>query len=282
MICSIQNESLSASVSDLGAELISVKHRGRERLWQNEDGSWDGHAPILFPFCGRCRMLLHGKDYGEGFHGIASKQTFSVAEQSDTSITLVLTENARTLETYPFRFAFYVRYSLIGEVLEITYRVENRSDDTMYYACGAHDSFALSSDATDYALEFPQTEVFDYQLHDGNGRLSGKTEPHGRGTRLPLENRDASAGDTVILQELRSRSVRLTEAQSGNCLAEIRFPDFSNLLLWHPKDSRMICIEPWQNLPDRADQTGMFSEKPGVVPLPPAQQATYTRTIRYF
>ena len=40
---------LRCEVSDIGAELVSVKLNGKERLWQNDNGGWDGHAPILFP-----------------------------------------------------------------------------------------------------------------------------------------------------------------------------------------------------------------------------------------
>lgn len=283
MIYSINNQELSVKITDFGAEMISVKYRGKERLWQNDDGNWSGHAPILFPFCGNCQMLLQGKDYGSGFHGFVFKQVFAVAQQSESSITFCLTDNAQTLENYPFSFAFYVQYSLKEDTIGITYRIENRSDKTMYYACGAHDSFALPASVEAFALEFPQAESFIYQLHDANGRLSGATEDHGEGKRLPLENRDQSIGDSVILKSLRSRSALLVESANDRCLAQITFPDFSNLLLWHPKNSNMICIEPWQNLPDDADDTqNEFSDKPGVLMLAPRQSGEHHRTIQYF
>ena len=40
---------LELEISSIGAELISVKKQGKERLWQNENGGWSGHAPVLFP-----------------------------------------------------------------------------------------------------------------------------------------------------------------------------------------------------------------------------------------
>lgn len=281
MIYSIQTEELTVRISDLGAELVSVVLRGSERLWQNENGSWSGHAPILFPFCGSCRMVLGGEDYGAGFHGFASKEYFTCVRKDETSVCLKLTDNEKTRKQYPFSFAFFVEYSVCGSRLTITYRVENRSEGTMYFACGAHDSFALASEATDYALEFPQTEQLVYQLHDGGGKLTGRTEEHGSGTILPLENRDPALGDTVILKDIHSQSVKLIEQGSGTCLAEIEFPGFSNLLLWHPQGSRMICIEPWQNLPDDADKSPEFTAKPGVQKLLPGAGISYTRTIRY-
>lgn len=282
MIYSIHNKELTASISDLGAELVSVAFRGSERLWQNENGAWSGHAPILFPFCGRCRMVLGGEDYGSGFHGFASKEAFACVRKDETSACFLLTDNEQTKKQYPFAFAFFVEYAVCGSQLSITYRVENRSQSTMYFACGAHDSFALASEVTDYALEFPKSERFLYQLHDDSGRLTGRTEDHGSGTLLPLENRDPSVGDTVILKDIQSDSVFLTERKSEKRLASIEFPGFSNLLLWHPKGSRMICIEPWQNLPDDADKSPEFTAKPGIQKLQPSAQTSYTRTIRYY
>ena len=52
MIYTLKNDKLTAEISSLGAELISVKDgAGYEYIWQGED--WNGHAPVLFPLCGR-------------------------------------------------------------------------------------------------------------------------------------------------------------------------------------------------------------------------------------
>lgn len=57
MIYRIANDKLSIAVSSLGAELVSAKQGGTERLWQNETGEWAHSAPVLFPVCGNC--VLH-------------------------------------------------------------------------------------------------------------------------------------------------------------------------------------------------------------------------------
>lgn len=50
----LQNEFLTVEVSDLGAELQSIKDADEhEYLWQGDDKYWGRRSPILFPIvCG--------------------------------------------------------------------------------------------------------------------------------------------------------------------------------------------------------------------------------------
>jgi galactose mutarotase-like enzyme len=70
----LSNDSISASVSAAGAELISLKNaQGLELLWQ-AGPVWPRHAPILFPIVGRLKNdeLQHqGKLYPMTQHGFA-------------------------------------------------------------------------------------------------------------------------------------------------------------------------------------------------------------------
>ena len=80
MIYEFGNGTLKCKVSDLGAELVSVVHNGKERLWQNENGGWSGHAPILFPHCGKCTVnvdikevhVIFGRLYSDSFKSFIS------------------------------------------------------------------------------------------------------------------------------------------------------------------------------------------------------------------
>lgn len=51
----MENEFLRVTVSDHGAELVSVwdKERKTERIWQADPAVWNRHAPVLFPFVGK-------------------------------------------------------------------------------------------------------------------------------------------------------------------------------------------------------------------------------------
>ena len=110
MLYIIGNKCLSVAVDSFGAELNSVKKDGKELLWQNYDGSWDGHAPVLFPFCGHCAVKIDGKDYNAPAHGIVRQREFSRVFQTGTELVLTFTSSAETKKIYPYDFSFSVRY----------------------------------------------------------------------------------------------------------------------------------------------------------------------------
>lgn len=279
---SIENQTMRISATEDGAELQRVTVDSTERLWQNENGGWAGHAPVLFPFCGSCDMNLDGVSYGSGFHGFASGKKFTCISHTESAMTFRLTDDADTREVYPFRFVLDITYSVDArKTLTITWDITNRSDCTMPFACGGHESYLLRSKVDDYKLVFPNEEHLEYHIHNANGRMSGEKDDRGVGTELRLSSADLANGNTVILNNLRSRSVLLVDG-FGNAVAESVFPNFPNLLLWHPDGSDMICIEPWQNLPDDACGCPDFSEKPGVLHLAPNQSCRIVRQIRYF
>ena len=81
MIYTIQNESLTVRVEDLGAQLSSIQPPdGTEYLWQGDPDIWARRAPILFPFIGRLRentYCLDGLPYAISTHGFARDMVFS-------------------------------------------------------------------------------------------------------------------------------------------------------------------------------------------------------------
>ena len=64
MIYTLKNQELTVTLTDLGAELLSIKCAGDcEYLWQGDPAYWTGHAPLMFPICGR---LINGNYTYEG------------------------------------------------------------------------------------------------------------------------------------------------------------------------------------------------------------------------
>ena len=43
----------------------------------------------------------------------------------------------------------------------------------------------------------------------------------------------------------------------------------------------MLCIEPWQNLPDIKGKSAEFSQKDGVIKVEPFAKKVITRIIKY-
>lgn len=278
---SLCNGALAVTLDPLGAELTSVRCHGRERLWQNENGSWAGHAPILFPVCGMTAMRLGGRVYPCPRHGFARHALFEVAQQSETSVRFRLRSDAATLALYPFAFCFDVVYTLLADALMIAYEIRNDGDGVLYASCGGHDSFALAGEVGEYALRFAAEENFVHYPTDGDGRLTGETQPLGTGDVLDLSTPLLDGGRSICLDHLRSREVTLFRRSSGETVARVAFPDTEKLVLWHPEGSRMLCIEPWQTLPDTAGETLDFSGKDGVLSVLPGEMRCVTRRITY-
>lgn len=278
---SLHSEAFTVTANEIGAELTSVRYRGRERLWQNENGSWAGHAPILFPVCGVTAMRLGGRVYPCPRHGFARHALFSVTERSETRVRFRLLADAETTQLYPFAFRFDVVYTLLSDTLSVAYEIHNPGEGMLYASCGGHDSFALAEEAGEYALRFASRERLDSYLTDDEGRLTGRTQSLGQGRVLDLSTPLLDGGGSVCLDHLRSREVTLVRRASGETVARVAFPETDKLVLWHPAGSRMLCIEPWQTLPDTVGDTRDFSAKDGVLAVPPGQTRCVTRNIAY-
>ena len=99
----VKNNRVEITVDTLGAELVSVKVDGKERLWQNESGAWAGHAPLLFPVCGRSAVVKNGEKYILGLHGFARKTQFVFKEQGEDFISFALSSFLPALQSLSIR-----------------------------------------------------------------------------------------------------------------------------------------------------------------------------------
>ena len=54
MLAHIENEFLQVTISDAGAELMSIRSAdGTEYLWQGDAAYWSDRAPNIFPYVAR-------------------------------------------------------------------------------------------------------------------------------------------------------------------------------------------------------------------------------------
>ena len=281
MIYTIKNDKTEVKINSLGAEVRSVIHNGKQRAWQNETGEWAGCAILLFPFTGFNRLVYDGVDFGVQKHGFCRNEEFTLISQSENSIVFELCANDRTRAVYPYKFAFRVKYELVVDGYTVAYTIKNTSDREIPFACGGHESFALDNEVDKYFIAFEKNENFDFLIHNDSGFLTGEIKSLGEGQILELERKFTDNGRTVILGDINSRRVALYHKERNEKIAEILFDGFSNLLLWHPHGSKMLCIEPWQCLPSYADEIKEFKERKGVVSLSPNREITFTRKITY-
>ncbi len=276
----LSNEHMHMTVDELGAEPVSLVYHGRERLWQNENGSWAGHAPVLFPYAGNCAMRVGDVLYPSVRHGFARRSMFTPLRVLPGSATFRLTSDGETRAVYPFEFVLDITYALRGNMLETVFDVSAPAGE-LPFACGGHLSHALTERPGDHMLIFPEEEHFSALCHDEEGLLTGSVSDMGRGKVLQLSDDFFENGKTFILSGVRSRSVTLVSRTLGP-LAEVGFAGFENLLLWRPRGAKMLCIEPWSNLPDTAGKPVEFCKKSGVFTLPAGGQKRLGYTVTYF
>lgn len=278
----IESDLLKVSVSSLGAELTSVCYKGKEKLWQNQTGTWAGHSPVLFPVCGHCGCRVNEVDYPIPAHGLVRKEEFDLVAKGKESVAFEFSSNENTRKAYPFDFKFRVIYKVDGNALFVIYEVENTSKTPLWFSCGGHESFNLDADVDGYKLVFDQMEHIVHLPHDDGGYLNGERVDFGVSNEFPLPVKYLLNGNTLIFSNVKSDGLYLCKT-SGEKVARIEFKGFPNLLLWRPdNNAKMICIEPWLNLPDLANVKDCeFSQKPDVVQVDGGKKYTIERTIAY-
>ena len=291
MSITLKNQHLTAVIREKGAELCSVTDpAGTEYIWQADPAIWGRHAPLLFPLIGRLKddsYTLNGKTWHMSRHGFCRDALFTVTAQSETSVSLRLTDSPETLAMWPFAFALTVTFSLQDKSLTKTVQVENRSGERMYYELGCHDGFRAplepGQEMRDYAVVVPGLDTMrPYGMNEELLLTHGDLEFALTRGRIHLP--PASYGlDTVVLDHLPRRQAHLVDGE-GRVRVIMDFADYPYLGIWttpKPFDTNYVCIEPWSTLPD-ADFVGRdLSEKQGIRILDADQSESFT-TITTF
>lgn len=286
----IQNGLLTVTAASLGGELQSILGAdGVEYLWQGDAAYWEGRAPNLFPYVARLtggRYCLDGRLYSMDIHGLAPYLEFSAVERAPARLVLELASSRETLEKYPRAFAFRIAYSLRGNTLSVTYEVENRDENVLYFGLGAHPGFRLPLREgrcfEDYRLRFqpgcaPRRIGFTPDCFlDGTDRPF----PLAEGQFLPLAH-SLFDNDAIVL---RNGGRRITlEAPGDGRSVTVDFPGMAYAGLWHRPgtDAPYLCIEPWCSLPSRAGEVAVFEEQADLIALPPGERYANTWGITF-
>ena len=103
----LENEKLRITVSDRGAELISVfdKSVKKERIWSADPAIWNRHAPILFPFVGKVtdgKYRIGDMEYSmKTQHGFARDMDFVCLEDTGSRVSHRLSASDVTKKSIP-------------------------------------------------------------------------------------------------------------------------------------------------------------------------------------
>lgn len=292
MPVTLDNGRLRAEFDPLGAQLTSLRDAcGTQYIWHADPAVWGRHAPNLFPVIGRLKdgqYTLAGETYSIPPHGFARDSVFTVAGQTDTSVSFRLTDSEETRAVYPFSFALTIAYSLEENCLLKSCTVENFSDRALLYELGGHDGYRVPLEAgetmADYAIRLPGVEELKPYGMDSTGLITPREASFPlNGGRIALTP-SAYGLDTVILDRLPRRRASLVD-RAGRERVRVDFPDFPYLGLWTPDkpfDTGFVCIEPWSSLPDARFVGRGLEDKMGIRRLPPGGRETLRYTVTCF
>jgi galactose mutarotase-like enzyme len=286
----LENDQLKVQVKAKGAELDSIfsKETALEYLWGGDAKFWNKKSPILFPVVGTLKQntyLYNNKAYVLTRHGFARDKDFSIADQSNASVTFTLSSNEQTLINYPFPFKLDVIYSLQGNSVQVTYRVKNTGVENMYFSIGGHPAFRVPLEKKlvyeDYYFEFDQLENAYRWLISSEGLLEPNTVPLVINSQVLPLTKELFRNDAVVFKYLNSTKIALKSDKSKHGV-EVSFPHFPFIGLWAAPNADFVCIEPWCGIADSTTSKQDFVNKEGINLLVAGEDFERTWTVNVF
>ena len=280
MVYFIKNDFMRVGIDKLGAEIVSIATLGeeieKEYIWQGDEKYWLGHAPIMFPICGRLyegKYTYLGKTYEMPNHGIARSSLFRVTAAKNDELTLTLESNEATREKYPFEFRFDVTFKLVEKTLEVIYSVKNVDDKELIFTLGGHPAFnvPLNPETTfeDYYVEFENP--CDAMRVDFSPTCfctkNDKLFMGGNVKRIDLKH-ELFDDDAIFLYNTDKKITLKSDATTDS--VTMTFDNMKYIGLWHaPKtDAPYICIEPWCGIPANEGVIDDLETKEEMIHLP--------------
>lgn len=284
----IKNDKLTLTVSEHGAEMVSIKDNGGEEyLWDGDPAYWNRHSPILFPLvCGLWKdtYRVNGKEYKLSRHGFARDTDFKLIAKGDEQVIFALHDSPETLKVYPYHFNLAISYKLDGNKIHVVWHVENTDDKIIYFQIGGHPAFLVPGNKKGEPLK--GTLRLD---NPAPMRLYGNVEGclakgyHKVETDNGLFHftEDSFADDAIIFDHSQIKHVEiLDEAGKPHVTLDFKTPALG---IWSPagKHAPFVCVEPWYGIHDWAGYEGEFKDKYLMNQLLPGSSfmSEYTITI---
>lgn len=281
--------------SKFGAELISFKLNGEERIHQGEETTdvngkvfWKRRFPVLFPTVGKCKKnqtIMNSKTYEMSRNGFAKDMEFEPITKLDNFHSYVLKSNDRILEKYPYKFSLYVTYRLDENKLTTIYKVVNEGDTDMPFGIGSNPAFKIEFEELkkeNYYLEFEEDEYKIHFLYLIDGLVGTEYAKNiMKDNRIIELKADMFNNDAIIMKGLTSKKITLKSKQGKKILA-VDYTGFPYLAIWSKPNSPFICISPWMTTPDTVKGTGVFRQKGDIIMVQPGKEFECKYTVEFF
>lgn len=266
----ISNDHLCATVSEMGAELQSLrdKQTGHEYLWQGDARWWSGRSPILFPIVGGlwngC-YRLDGHETKLQKHGFVRRQPWHCTLHEAGRVRLEYDGSEADYALFPFRFNLAVTYTLEGRRLKAAFEVKNLDERDMHFQLGGHPALNLSG-------WNEEQEVDGYLLLEGKPESvrrageQGCLEPESHPVPLTAEGLvplsvATFAHEALIFDRRQIHAATLLDRDRHRVArVESTAPVW---LFWSPQGvhTPFVCCEPWYGLCDPIGYDGSFADR---------------------
>ena len=280
----LENDELLVTVARRGAELTRIydKKADREVLWCAEPSVWNRHAPVLFPFVGKCyegAYVHDGKEYGMTPHGFARDMDFEPLLCDMDECWFRLKDTPETYEKYPFHFEVEIGHRLEGRTIEVMWKVANTDSGEMLFMMAGHPAFQVpeGKNIYDFTFEFNRrgcregqfTDCLHYLAPNANGYEKEELQGNLKLSegRVPLTKGFFDTALTYMFDEAQVSSVSLMV--DGSPYVTLECSDFPYLGIWtmeatHP----FVCLEPWYGICASDGYKGELKDRRGIISLP--------------
>ena len=281
----LENDDLLVTVARHGAELTRIydKKAGREILWGADPAVWDRHAPVLFPFVGKCyegRYIHEEKEYAMPTqHGFARDMEFEPVLCDMDECWFKLKDTPETFAKYPFHFELEIGHRLEGRTITVMWKVTNQDSGEMLFMIGGHPAFQVPEGRSiyDFTFEFNRQGCREGQHQDSLHYLAPTPEGYESGElqgtlklqegRTPLTKGFFDTALTYMFDDAQVRSVSLL--LDGRPYVTMGCNDFPYLGVWTMEETHpFVCLEPWYGLCASDGCKGELKDRKGIISLP--------------
>ncbi len=251
MIYYLKNKYLSLAVNSDGGGMTSINYRGEERQWQGGE-FWKGQDVVIFPIVGHAgEYEVGGVAYTPKAHGVARYSEFALVDTTLDKLTLSLTSNAVTRQTYPFDFEFEITYALKKNSVTVTYNVRSKGGEIPFYV-GGHP--AMITPGGEAVIEFENEEnPVLYPLEGGSVQLENIR-------RFVANKQFFKQYKTFQLGNLSGGNVYALTSDGYRYTYKSDCPLFA---FWSNEEGGdYLCVEPWWGINDFPGSPKELKDKP--------------------
>lgn len=269
-ICEISNGEITASADSYGAELKSLRSAEKEieYMWCGDPAYWGKTSPVLFPFIGGLKngeYRFQGETYEMIKHGFARDMEFKLVSHEAAEVWFVLEANEETKKIYPFDFKLEIGYRLEGKSLKVLWRVENLSEEVIYFSIGGHPAFNCplnqEDERADYYLQFDVKDCICCTVIGADGLVDDHHVIHELENGLLPVRAELFERDALVMENGQLHEISLlTPDKKPYIKVEFNTPVAA---VWTPArmNAPFICIEPWYGLCDHVEFEGTLEER---------------------